>query len=435
MPHPLKGLLGALAMACGPLWAAAPTPYATPAAPAVPPVACPVPAERPDVGNPFANLEPPVDGAARMSAAQTNPGWKALLTDPDPEVVACAKFLLVTMPAADWEKLPPDFLAVNIREALAARRAHAWAAKVPWPLFLNDVLPYACLDEAREAWRADFRRRFGAMVKDARSRDEAARIVNARIQEETGVRYNTKRRAPNQSPADSMRQGMASCSGLSILLCDAFRAVGLPARVAGVPTWTTINGNHNWVEVWLGADGAAAADAPLTPPEAAAWAQAWRVTEYNPDPKGWDHAWFMERAAAADPARPETRIYATSWHPTGLSFPMIWHLASRQVHGVDRTAAYHALAGGHRQAIAGDRCLISVRATRGGKRVAADVAIVQPGQPDRTVTTRGEDKDLNDIARFEVPANEGRVELRVGDVTAVAVPLGGKEVVVELVLP
>jgi len=432
MPHPLKGLLGALAMACGPLWSAAPTPYA---APVVPPVACPVPAERPDVGNPFANLEPPIDGAARMSAAQTSPGWKALLTDPDPEVVACAKFLLVTMPAADWGKLPPDFLAVNIREALAARRAHAWAAKVPWPLFLNDVLPYACLDEPREAWRADFRRRFGAMVKDARSRDEAARIVNARIQEETGVRYNTKRRAPNQSPADSMRQGMASCSGLSILLCDAFRAVGLPARVAGVPTWTTINGNHNWVEVWLGADGAAAADAPLTPPEAAAWAQAWRVTEYNPDPKGWDHAWFMERAAAADPARPETRIYATSWHPTGLSFPMVWHLASRQVHGVDRTAAYHALAGGHRQAIAGDRCLISVRATRGGKRVAADVAIVQPGQPDRTVTTRGEDKDLNDIARFEVPANEGRVELRVGDVTAVAVPLGGKEVVVELVLP
>ena len=51
------------------------------------------------------------------------------------------------------------------------------------------------------------------------------------------------------------------------------------------------------------------------------------------------------------------------------------------------------------------------------------------------MTTRGEDKDLNDIARFEVPANEGRVELRVGDITAVAVPLGGKEVVVELVLP
>jgi hypothetical protein len=114
---------------------------------------------------------------------------------------------------------------------------------------------------------------------------------------------------------------------------------------------------------------------------------------------------------------------------------MVWNLASRQVHGLDRTVAYHTLAGGHRQAIAADRCLISVRATRAGKRVAATVMIVQPGQPDRTVVTRGEDKDLNDIARFEVPAHQGRVELRVGDVTAVAVPAGGKEVVVELALP
>ena len=43
------------------------------------------------------------------------------------------------------------------------------------------------------------------------------------------------------------------------------------------------------------------------------------------------------------------------------------------------------------------------------KRVAATVALVQPGQPDRTVTTRGEDKDLNDIARLEVPyAQQGK---------------------------
>lgn len=140
------------------------------------------------------------------------------------------------MPPADWAKLSVSFVGENIREALAARRSHAWSTNVPWPLFLNDVLPYACLDEARDPWRADFRRRFGAMVKQAKTRDEAARIVNARIQDEVGVKYSPKRRAPNQSPTDSMRQGMASCTGLSILLCDAFRAVGLPARVAGVPT-------------------------------------------------------------------------------------------------------------------------------------------------------------------------------------------------------
>jgi len=431
MPAPRKSLLAALAMAFPAFLAAASAPYP---APNKSPEACPVPETRPTVG-PLVAPEPRATGSGRMLQALSRPGWDALLKDADPEIRECARFLVVTMPEADLERLSAAFVGENIREALAARRAHAWAGSVPWPLFLNDVLPYACLDEERDPWRADFRRRFGAIVKDAKSRDEAARLVNARIQDEVGVKYSTRRRAPNQSPADSMRQGMASCSGLSILLCDAFRAIGLPARVAGVPTWTTINGNHNWVEVWLGPDGAPNADAPIDPVQAATWATAWRVTEYNPDPKGWDHAWFMDRAAAADPARPETRIYATSWHRTGLSFPLVWNPGPHEVAGLDRTAVYHALAGGHRQAIAADRCLISVRATRAGKRVAASVAIVQPGQPDRTVLTRGEDKDLNDIARFEVPANQGRVELRVGDVTAVAVPAGGKEVVVELALP
>ncbi len=431
MPAPRKGHLAALATAATAILGAAPLPYPTPPSP---PMACPVPDARPQVGS-LTSVDPAYSGTARLAEALRRPDWKALLNDADAEVGGCAAFLITTMPPADWEKLSASFVGENIREALAARRSHAWSTNVPWPLFLNDVLPYACLDEARDPWRADFRRRFGAMVKEAKTRDEAARIVNARIQDEVGVKYNPKRRAPNQSPTDSMRQGMASCSGLSILLCDAFRAVGLPARVAGVPTWTTINGNHNWVEVWLGPDGAPKADSAISPPEAAAWSAAWRVTEYNPDPKGWDHAWFMDRAAAADPARPETRIYATCWYRTDLLFPMVWNLGARDVFGLDRTAVYHQLAGGHRQPVAADRCLISVRATRAGKRVAATVAIVQPGQPDRTVVTRGEDKDLNDIARFEVPADEGRVELRVGAVTALAIPVGGKEVVVELELP
>ena len=326
-------------------------------------------------------------------------------------------------------------IAENIRLALEARHRFPWAQQVPWPIFLNDVLPYACLDEARDPWRADFLKRFGDMVKDEPSRDAAAKLINKKIQDEVGVKYSTRRRAANQSPPDSMRQGLASCSGLSILLCDAFRSVGIPARIAGVPTWVTVNGNHNWVEVWLGTDGAPKHDSEVTPMLSLQWQAGWRVTEYNPDAKGWDHAWFMERAAAADPAKQETWIYASTWTQTGLTFPMVWNLASRQVHGLDRTAAYHGLAGGHRQAIAADRCLISVRATRAGQRVAATVALVQPGQPDRSVVTRGEDKDLNDIARIEVPAGPGRVELRVGDVTVVAVPAGGKEVVVELVLP
>lgn len=60
-----------------------------------------------------------------------------------------------------------------------------------------------------------------------------------------------------QTPAifDSMSVlsfGYASCTGLSILLVQALRAAGVPARVAGTAAWNgkISKGNHNWVEVW-----------------------------------------------------------------------------------------------------------------------------------------------------------------------------------------
>src|SRR6478752_4758171 len=45
------------------------------------------------------------------------------------------------------------------------------------------------------------------------------------------VGYSTERRAANQSPSESRESGKASCTGLSILLSDACRSVGIPARL------------------------------------------------------------------------------------------------------------------------------------------------------------------------------------------------------------
>ena len=47
---------------------------------------------------------------------------------------------------------------------------------------------------------------------------KAAAAVGAQIGKLTGVKYDTKREKACQSPAESMRQGMASCTGLSILM-------------------------------------------------------------------------------------------------------------------------------------------------------------------------------------------------------------------------
>jgi sugar/nucleoside kinase (ribokinase family) len=206
------------------------------------------------------------------------------------------------------------------------------------------------------------------------------------------------------------------------------------AQFVKMATWVTVNGNHNWVEVWLGVDGAPKHDSEVTPMLSLQWQAGWRVTEYNPDAKGWDHAWFMERAAAADPAKQETWIYASSWTRTGLTFPMVWNLRSTQVHGIDRTAASHALNGGRKVPVAPDKTHIALRAYRGDKRVAAEVTVTQ-GSTSQAATTKGEDKDLNDVTRVEVPAAGGKVTVKCGEVTRTITPEAGKELTIELRLP
>jgi hypothetical protein len=100
-----------------------------------------------------------------------------------------------------------------------------------------------------------------------------------------------------------MRQGMASCTGLSILLVDACRAVGIPARFVGTASWHDNRGNHSWTEVWV--DG------------------EWRVTEYY-FPSALDHLWFMADAAKADPNDRNYAIYATRFGQAADWFPMVW---------------------------------------------------------------------------------------------------------------
>lgn len=155
--------------------------------------------------------------------------------------------------------------------AYKARERFSWAKALPDSIFLNEVLPYVSLNENREEWRPDFYGRFSSYVANCQTIWEAIDSVNRNIRDEVRVDYNTKREKPDQSPYESMRQGMASCSGLSILLTDAFRAVGIPARVAGTPNWHDNRGNHNWCEVWV--DG------------------QWYFTEYYPN--ALNKAWFL----------------------------------------------------------------------------------------------------------------------------------------------
>jgi hypothetical protein len=232
------------------------------------------------------------------------------------------EFLLTHMPARDTTTLKAEFLLENVRLAYQARAEMPWGKDIPEDIFFNDVLPYAVIDETRDNWRADFFQRFKKIAGDATTAAQALERINAAISNEVGVKYNTKRRAPNQGPYESMELKMASCTGLSILLTDALRSVCIPSRLAGTAMWTTIEGNHTWNEVWL--------------PEH----KRWMFTEYDPSKKGLDHGWLLGYAARGIPGSVAHGIYATSWQKTPHHFPMVWNMRDTSVPGVDVTQRY-----------------------------------------------------------------------------------------------
>lgn len=184
-----------------------------------------------------------------------------------------ARFLVENMPARDRDTLSMEFLVENLDMAMKARSGFSWAREVPEEIFLNDVLPYAVFDETRDPWRAEFHEKAAVIVSDAKSATEAVQTLNREFFKIVNVHYNTGRKRANQSPKESMESGIATCTGLSIILVDACRSVGIPARAAGTPMWSNGLGNHTWVEIWDG---------------------GWHFTgadEYDKD--GLDRGWFV----------------------------------------------------------------------------------------------------------------------------------------------
>lgn len=62
------------------------------------------------------------------------------------------RFLVANMPQRDLRTLAAAFLLENVDLACRARKASPWKYGVPYDIFLNDVLPYASINEARDPW-------------------------------------------------------------------------------------------------------------------------------------------------------------------------------------------------------------------------------------------------------------------------------------------
>ena len=231
------------------------------------------------------------------------------------------RFLVAYMPERDLTSLTAKFLIEQTDYAYRAWRESPWTDQIPESVFFNDVLPYASINERRDNWRADFFKRFRPLVAKAKTPGEAATQLNRAVFGRVKVRYSTGRPKADQSPYESIKAGLASCTGLSVLLIDACRAVGVPARFVGTPLWADGSGNHSWVEVYN--EG------------------GWHFTgAAEPTGNQLDRGWFLGRASKAQANHRKHAIYATSYKPTGQSFPMVWLPEATYVHAINVTARY-----------------------------------------------------------------------------------------------
>ena len=256
-----------------------------------------------------------------MSQTAPPPEIQRALESVPAEQRAWMEFLVAHMPAADREALDADFLLEHVAYAAKVRCETPVGMEVPEAVFREWVLPYAHLDERRDRWRPLLHERFAETARRAASIEDAARTLNRIVFEELGVTYHgTRRPHDNQSPFEAIEWRFASCTGLSILLASACRAVGLPARVVGTPLWADGSGNHSWVEVWDHG--------------------AWHFLGAS-EPGPYDRTWFNDLARRAGPGH---GVFAARWSPGATHFPLFWNPGHHGVPADDVTVRYRAVA-------------------------------------------------------------------------------------------
>lgn len=282
-------------------------------------------------------------------------------------------FLIENMPPRDLQTLSAEFLLQNVRLAYQARQDTDWTASVPEDVFLNCVLPYASVNEKRDPWRQRLREISLPIVNDADTLSQAATRLNQQLFGKLGVKYSTQRARADQGPFQSIESGLASCTGLSILLIDACRSVGIPARFVGTPMWSNGSGNHSWVEIWD---------------------NGWHFTgAAEPTGDSLNRGWFVDNASKAIADQKRHAIFASSFRRTPTAFPLIWAPHIQDVWAVNVTERYIA----SRQPLPSNHGLAKLEIrNHDGTRAAVAVEVLLDDQPVFTGKSRDEGFDTND---------------------------------------
>ena len=285
------------------------------------------------------------------------------------------EWIIRNMPQKHLIVINADFLIKNSNLAYEMKNNSPWGNTIPEEIFLNYVLPYSNLNERIDNWRPEFYEKFYPLVKDLESSYQAAVLLNKKIFDLLGVKYSTKRKKADQSPFESIESGMASCTGLSILLIDACRSVGIPARFVGTPLWYNNSGNHSWVEIWD---------------------NEWHFTgAAEPTGDKLNEVWFLSLANKAIVGDMNYGIFATTWEDTELYFPMSWLPNEKNYNAIDVTTRYT------RGIINKEKIPIRIRVLdlEGNRKEVIVRIIGKDGQIDEGIS-KGDTFDTNDHLTF-----------------------------------
>jgi hypothetical protein len=345
------------------------------------------------VVQPIAGAEDAIESALQR-AKDNRSQIENALKDVSKEQAEGMRFLVSHMPERDLQALSAQYLLNNVKFAYQAWEQSPWKEQIPKEVFFNDVLPYASINERRDDWREDFLKRFKPMVEGAKTPGQAAAMLNQKLFPTLNVKYSTKRRKADQSPYESIESGLASCSGLTVLLIDACRSQGIPARFVGTPLWSDKSGNHSWVEVWD--DG-------------------WHFTgAAEPTGADLDRAWFLGRASQANRDSFLNAIYATSWKKTPIAFPLVWDPRIDYIRAVNVTDRYtnrgEKIPAGH------VRVMFQVTSVQGQRLNARITVLDAAGNSVFAAKTNDERFDANDHITKTLPLGK-TFQLQIGNGT------------------
>ncbi|MCL2406811.1 MAG: transglutaminase-like domain-containing protein [Defluviitaleaceae bacterium] len=185
---------------------------------------------------------------SRFAALPLPNGLDEILNNAKDDEALCLKYLYAFMPLSDLISYDADIYAKIVRHALMVRELNLWNEEVPEDIWFNFVLQYRVNNENVEFNRSIIYNQLYPMVVGKNINNAVIEAGYWGIARMTYSPTNPRTLAP----LGVFKSTYGRCGEGSVLIASALRAIGIPARQVHVPRWAHCDGNHAWVESYIG---------------------------------------------------------------------------------------------------------------------------------------------------------------------------------------